>query len=360
MDTIDILGVPCSYKLTPAVPNAPALVFIHGWLLSHHYWQPLIERLRDDFQCLSYDLRGFGKSQLSLRSPTSIPSPESPDRPEEVQEWVGASSRSAIEWDSSESSPGRPKASLLLPQTHPSLPEEASPLELPCCNRTAKPLHEWEVTSNYTAAAYARDLGVLLDQLEIETVWLVGHSLGGSIALWGAAQLADRVRGVICLNAGGGIYLKEEFEKFRAAGQQLIKYRPSWLCRFPLLDLFFCRANVAQRLDRHWGKQRILDFVTADPEAALGTLLDSTTEEEVHQLPCLVSHLKQPVYFITGTQDTIMEPRYVRHLASFHASFGDCGENVIELDQCGHLSMLEQPDAVADHMRVLVQQHLTS
>jgi 2-succinyl-6-hydroxy-2,4-cyclohexadiene-1-carboxylate synthase len=39
-----------------------------------------------------------------------------------------------------------------------------------------------------------------------------------------------------------------------------------------------------------------------------------------------------------------MEPKYVRHLASFHPSFNGDGENVFELPNCGHMGMLEQTD----------------
>jgi pimeloyl-ACP methyl ester carboxylesterase len=37
----------------------------------------------------------------------------------------------------------------------------------------------------------------------------------------------------------------------------------------------------------------------------------------------------------------------VRHLASFHPLFQGCGENVFEIPGCGHMAMVEQPDAVA-------------
>lgn len=283
MATIDILGSTHAYELTPPMASdAPVLVFIHGWLLSRSYWQPLIERLMPSYQCLIYDLRGFGDSQPQVE---------------------------------------------LMPKS-----------ELPQLELSA---------SSYTLAAYAADLGVLLQQLKIEQAWLIGHSLGGSIALWGALKLPERVVGVICLNAGGGIYLKEEFDRFRAAGQQLLKRRPRWLCQVPLLDLLFTRAQVAQPLSRQWGRQRVIDFVAANPEAALRALLDSTTEAEVHRLPQVVSQLEQPVYFIAGAKDKVMEPKYVRHLASFHSLFQDCGENVAEIPECGHMAMVEQPEAVA-------------
>ncbi|XGV99657.1 MAG: alpha/beta fold hydrolase [Leptolyngbya sp. BL-A-14] len=284
MQTIDILGVPHAYELTAPTASKAVLVFIHGWLLSRHYWHPLVEQLSPDYRCLSYDLRGFGDSQ-----------------------------------------PYRP-----------------------ACDTTPV---------GYSLLDYANDLALLLKHLQIEHAWLVGHSIGGSVALWGADQLPQQVKGVICLNSGGGIYLKKEFDRFRSAGQQLVKLRPRWLCRIPLLDLPFTRASVKRAIARQWGRQRLLDFVAATPEAALGMLLDTTTEAEVHRLPQVVARLKQPVYFIAGAQDPIMEPKYVRHLASFHPLFKACGDNVVEIADCGHLAMVEQTAAVATQIRTILTQH---
>jgi 2-succinyl-6-hydroxy-2,4-cyclohexadiene-1-carboxylate synthase len=295
MAFIDILGVPHAYELTPPTSPSPVLVFVHGWLLSRNYWQPLIDRLAPDYQCLTYDLRGFGDSQPQIDTGYRKPG------------WFVCE----------------------LPQTGAA---ESS-------------------ASNYTLAAYARDLSVLLEQLNIDHAWLIGHSLGGSIALWGASIASERVKGVICINAGGGIYIKEEFERFRAVGQQLVRQRPRWLCYLPLIDLVFTRSQVARPIARRWGRQRLIDFVAANPEAALRALLDSTTEAEVIRLPRVVSKLTQPVYFLAGAKDRVMEPNYVRHLASFHKLFQGCGENVIEIPECGHLAMIEQPDAVNTQIR---------
>ncbi len=303
MAIIDILGAPHAYELTPPTgSSSPVLVFIHGWLLSRSYWQPLIDRLAPDYQCLTYDLRGFGDSQPQR------------NRTQRIQS-----------------------------------------------NLNSKLSNELEVTelssSSYTLAGYAKDLSILLQELGIDRAWLIGHSLGGSIGLWGAFVLPERVCGVICLNAGGGIYLKEEFERFRAVGQQLVARRPLWLRYLPLIDLLFTRATVARPIARRWARQRIIDFVIADPEAALRSLLDSTTEAEVHRLPQIVSQIEQPVYFIAGTKDRVMEPKYVRHLASFHKLFQGYGQNVIEIPGCGHLAMLEQPDAVNTEIRNILANH---
>ncbi|KJH73397.1 alpha/beta fold hydrolase [Aliterella atlantica] len=319
MATIEILGIQHAYELTGPAAGPHTLVFIHGWLLSREYWQPLIERLSPDYQCLAYDLRGFGQSASGL----------------EVTK-LGISAANSLNGQNS-------------------LSLTADNVDLVASITQEDPLTE--CNSRYTAAAYANDLVSLLEQLNINSAWLVGHSLGATIALWAAEQLPDRIKGVICVNAGGGIYLKEAFEQFRSAGRQLVKIRPRWLCYLPLIDLLFTRANVVRPIARSWGRQRVIDFVVAHPEAALGTLLDSTTEEEVNRLPQLVSQLSQPVYFLAGEQDQIMESKYVRHLASFHPLFEECGNNVVEIPRCGHLAMLEQTDTVAQEIQAILNRH---
>ncbi len=284
MARIAICGVPHTYELTapPATPETPVLVFVHGWLLSRHYWQPVVARLSADYPCLTYDLRGFGESGCSP--------PETP-------------------------------------------------------------------SAAYGLAAYARDLVELLAALQIQEAWLIGHSLGGSIALWAAAQAPQVITGIVGVNAGGGIYLKEEFERFRAAGQRIARTRPPWLRYLPPLAWVFARAMVAQPLEYRWGQQRLQDFIQADTAAALGSLLESTTELEVHRLPQLVAQLAQPAYFLAGDRDMVMETKYVRHLASFHNLFRQGQDNALEIANCGHLAMVEQPEAVSAAIQAILARH---
>jgi 2-succinyl-6-hydroxy-2,4-cyclohexadiene-1-carboxylate synthase len=291
MTYANVFGVPHAYCLTaPANPPSATLVFIHGWLLSQCYWQPVIEPLTADFQCLSYDLRGFGKSNQALAA-RSHPVGHSPHH-----------------------------------SPHP-----------------------------YSLEAYAADLGELLSQLEIKSpVWLVGHSLGGSIALWAAKLWPQQIQGVICVNAGGGVYLPDEFAKFRQVGKQIVRWRPPWLRHVPLASWAFTRMMVQQPLALAWGQQRVADLLAAQADAATGVLLESTTEAEVHRLPQVVANLQQPAYFIAGANDTVMEVKYVNHLASFHPLFEGVEGNVEILPDCGHMAMVEQPEALTQAIQALV------
>ena len=41
----------------------PVMVFLHGWGGSARYWRPTAQALSHGFDCLLYDLRGFGRTQ---------------------------------------------------------------------------------------------------------------------------------------------------------------------------------------------------------------------------------------------------------------------------------------------------------
>jgi pimeloyl-ACP methyl ester carboxylesterase len=37
--------------------------------------------------------------------------------------------------------------------------------------------------------------------------------------------------------------------------------------------------------------------------------------------------------------------------------FGTCGDNVIEIPECGHMAMVEQPEVVATQLRTILANH---
>jgi pimeloyl-ACP methyl ester carboxylesterase len=52
--------------------NKPVLVFIHGWAGSTRYWKSTAQNFTDRYDCLLYDLRGFGQSRLPRPLPDAV------------------------------------------------------------------------------------------------------------------------------------------------------------------------------------------------------------------------------------------------------------------------------------------------
>lgn len=65
---INIRGVEHYYewirKTEEKKTQKPVMIFIHGWGGSCRYWRTTAEAITDEFDCLLYDLRGFGNSLL--------------------------------------------------------------------------------------------------------------------------------------------------------------------------------------------------------------------------------------------------------------------------------------------------------
>ncbi|MBD0341513.1 MAG: alpha/beta fold hydrolase, partial [Microcoleus sp. Co-bin12] len=65
MSFISIRGVEHYYEWITADNSArpcgkPVMVFLHGWAGSARYWESTARAIADDFDCLLYDMRGFG------------------------------------------------------------------------------------------------------------------------------------------------------------------------------------------------------------------------------------------------------------------------------------------------------------
>ena len=71
MSTIEVRGVQHYYEWICQQQSArdkPIMVFVHGWGGSSQYWQSIARLLSDRFDCLLYDLRGFGRSLNGVAS----------------------------------------------------------------------------------------------------------------------------------------------------------------------------------------------------------------------------------------------------------------------------------------------------
>lgn len=171
-------------------------------------------------------------------------------------------------------------------------------------------------------------------ELGSQPVVLVGHSLGGSVALHAAGLLGPQLKGLVQIAAGGGVYQPRPFRQLRRGGSWLLGLRPQGLADWPLLSPF--RSPLL-----------------ADERAARGLLACSTNRGAVKQLPRLTQSLTVPSLWIAGSRDQVMEPRYVRHLAGYAED-----HEVAILEGAGHLPMVQQAGKLAELMAGWLDQTL--
>ena len=184
-------------------------------------------------------------------------------------------------------------------------------------------------------ASYGRWLAEELErQAPGRPVVLLGHSLGGSVALHAAPLLGERLQGLVQISAGGGVYQPRPFARVRRGGALFLRGRPGWLAELP-------------------GTEAIRSVLRADPRAARGLLACSTNRGAVRQLPQLTSQLGVPNLWIAGSRDSVMEPRYVRHLAGYSRQ-----HRLAILEGAGHLPMRQMPGHLASVIEAWLQQEI--
>ncbi len=172
-----------------------------------------------------------------------------------------------------------------------------------------------------TLAAYGRWLAdQALAKAGPRPIVLMGHSLGASVALHAAQVLEHhtpgRLHALVLIAAGGGIYQPRPFQRLRRGGRLVVRLRP----RLPLA----------------------LGPFQAEERAALGLLMNSTCRGAIRQIPNLVADLPVANLWISGSDDRVMEPGYVRHLASYSPRHA-----LIHLEGCGHLPMQSHASELA-------------
>lgn len=81
---------------------------------------------------------------------------------------------------------------------------------------------QWDSYRSYSIQSYVADVRHVLDEFEVNRCVLIGHSLGGVIAIHVAAAVASRVAGLVLVDCGPGMnqvaraYAREKFlEQFR-------------------------------------------------------------------------------------------------------------------------------------------------
>ncbi|MFO7833983.1 MAG: alpha/beta hydrolase [Halohasta sp.] len=182
-----------------------------------------------------------------------------------------------------------------------------------------------------TLSAYAADAAAVADETGCSV--LVGHSLGGAVALWLALEGDLAVDGLVLTGTGPRLpvladlltWLDNDFER---AVEFL--HEPDRLFHDPDPDL---RAASVERLTETGQAVTLRDFRTANRFNVIGRL---------DEVDC-------PATAIVGEYDQLTPLRYHQH---FGDALADC--SVLRIRNAAHLAMLEQPQAFNGALSVVL------
>ncbi|MEM7557114.1 MAG: alpha/beta hydrolase [Cyanobacteria bacterium P01_A01_bin.84] len=263
----------------------PKIIFIHGWAGSARYWKTTAQTLSEKFDCLLYDLRGFGRSVEKVNEVDKIA--------------VNSVNCSSVGLDNSKIS----------------------------------------AAVGYEMEDYASDLAFILDSLEIERSHIIAHSMGASVATLFLNCYPERVDKAILTCSGVFEYDEKAFSAFHRFGSYVVKFRPKWLGKIPFVDKIFMARFLSSPIPVDERKAFLQDFLQADYDAALGTIFTSVSKAQAELMPAEFAKLRIPTLLISGEYDQIIPAKLGYQAAALNSNV----LQIATIKNTGHFPMLEDP-----------------
>ncbi|MEA2646297.1 MAG: hypothetical protein QOE92_1380 [Chloroflexota bacterium] len=226
-------------------------------------------------------------------------------------------------------------------------------LDMPGCGRSDKP------DTDYSLGPQAAALRYFLDALEIQDASVVGHSLGGGVAMTFSYLYPERVNRLALVSSAG--LGKEMSGMFRAAN---LPVAPAYVMR----AIFHPRARLARNLaielagaaglDPLFARRGGFSHVTnemlelmeepAAQRAFLGMLRSSSNVlgQAISALDRLHLAEQYPVLIIWGRDDRVFPVSHGRRAARLLPK-----ARIEVIEDCGHMPQLERPAVVVDTLR---------
>jgi proline iminopeptidase len=258
----------------------PVMVFMHGWAGSARYWQNTANALSEQFDCLLYDMRGFGRSG------------------------------------------GKPT----IAQASEAVADSKSPQE------ESEAIREL----SYELEEYADDLAALLDGLHLQRVYINAHSMGASVATLFFNRYPQRVERGILTCSGIFEYDEKSFSAFHKFGGYVVKFRPKWLSKIPFVDRMFMARFLYSSIPHSERQAFLQDFLEADYDAALGTIFTSVSKAQSEVMPLEFAKLTVPTLLVAGEYDKIIPAEMGRKAAALNDKV-----KFVMIPNTAHFPMLE-------------------
>ncbi len=177
----------------------------------------------------------------------------------------------------------------------------------------------------------ARDMALLLQELETGPAHVVGISMGGTVALQLALDHTDLVRRLVLVNT---------FARLRPQGLSGYLYFPTRMLLMYTVGIETQARAVTRRIFPHPDQEEFREelfqrIVNTDPQAyraSMWALARFNVEKRL-------AEIRVPTLVVTGSQDTTVPPASQRRLAE-----GIPGARQVVIPEAGHAVIIDHPD----------------
>jgi pimeloyl-ACP methyl ester carboxylesterase len=178
---------------------------------------------------------------------------------------------------------------------------------------------------DWSMAAFGADVAAVIDELALDEVVLIGHSMGADVILEMARRRKDGVRGLVWVDQ------HRQLSQFRNEDQvqaRLVPFRAD----FAATARGFARGLFPAAADPALVARIATDMASAPPRVALGAL--ESTWNYGRSVPAILAELHLPVVAINPQSPSTDIDSLRRH-----------GVDAVLIPDVGHYPMMERPQA---------------
>jgi 3-oxoadipate enol-lactonase len=179
------------------------------------------------------------------------------------------------------------------------------------------------ITSHHDIGAYADIVVEFMDALGIDKAWVLGSSIGGFVCADLGIRHADRMLGVVMVEAA-------------------LRPATEWEAQWTVVEQLFGEAvqtldQVAPRF-RAFTREHLFRWNVDRAKAGVWVMMDVMWAIRQYDLVAALPKIESPVALIFGDRGPVTAgiPGYVKALP-------DAPRHI--LDNCGHFPMIDDPDA---------------
>lgn len=182
-------------------------------------------------------------------------------------------------------------------------------------------------------ADYGRDVGALMDALEIESAVVMGLSMGGQIAFETWVQFSGRVKALVLADTFAGLDTPEQkANRYKMADR--LAAEGIAVVADELLPKMVCAGTLASQPSV---AAHVLDMMQTTPAMGAATALRSRAERRDYT-PYL-AQISVPTLIVVGREDEFT-PVSAAEFMHDHIP----GSELVIIEHAGHMPNLEQPE----------------